>query len=171
MHHTKSMEYIWANPRDREIYEESEFRVGESTGFMKSERFAWDIRQKWKGKNCVVVGESVWDVMVLCRRETSFPEKWRMSQAKRSFFMKLALSPTRKSLFSHISRSLGFAQMYSIDLVSYIRLHRNILHSLSRVCQGFMPIARHSHARTLFFHYEFSWLWPACQHRFTDFLR
>ena len=46
MYHTKSMEYIWAKPRDRENYEKSEFRVGESTGFMKNERFACDIRQK-----------------------------------------------------------------------------------------------------------------------------
>ena len=45
MYHTKSMEYIWAKPRDREKYEKSEFRVGESTGFVKNERFAWDIRQ------------------------------------------------------------------------------------------------------------------------------
>ena len=43
------MEYIWAKPGDREIYEKSEFRLGESTGFMKNERFALDIRKKWKG--------------------------------------------------------------------------------------------------------------------------
>ena len=46
MYHTKSMEYIWAKPRDREIYEKSDSRVGESAGFMKNEHFALDIRQK-----------------------------------------------------------------------------------------------------------------------------
>ena len=43
------MEYIWAKPRDREIYEKSDSRVGESAGFMKNERFTYDIRQKQKG--------------------------------------------------------------------------------------------------------------------------
>ena len=49
MYHTKSMEYIWAKPRDREIYEKSDSRVGESAGFMKNERFTCEIRQKQKG--------------------------------------------------------------------------------------------------------------------------
>ena len=40
MYHTKSMEYIWAKPRDREKYDKSEFRVGESATFVKNERFA-----------------------------------------------------------------------------------------------------------------------------------
>ena len=50
---------------------------------------------------------------------TNFPpfHFCRMSQAKRYFFTKVALSPTRESLFSLFSRSPGLAQMYSLDLV------------------------------------------------------
>jgi len=59
MYHTKSMEYIWAKPRDREIYEKSESRVGESATFGENGRFAWDIRQKKNGVKVVVVGNSV----------------------------------------------------------------------------------------------------------------
>ena len=58
MYHTKSMECIWPKPRDREIYEKSDSRVGESAAFGENGRFAWDIRQKQKGVK-VVVGASV----------------------------------------------------------------------------------------------------------------
>ena len=92
----------------------------------------------------------------------------RMYQAKRPFFTKVALSLTRESLFSYFSRSLGLAQMYSIDLVWYIRHFRPTLHSLSCVCQGFMPIVRHSHAKPLFFHYKISLLSPRREHRFPE---
>ena len=54
MYHTKSMEYIWAKPRDREIYEKSDSRVGENATVGENGRFAWDIRQK-KGVKVVVV--------------------------------------------------------------------------------------------------------------------
>ena len=40
------MGYIGAKPRDREKYEKSDSRVGESTTFVKNGRFACDIRQK-----------------------------------------------------------------------------------------------------------------------------
>ena len=55
MYHTKSMEYIWAKPRDREIYEKSDSRVGESATFGENGRFAWDIRQK-KGGHLLSLG-------------------------------------------------------------------------------------------------------------------
>ena len=64
MYHTKSMEYIWANPRDREIYEKSDSRVGESATFGENGRFAWDIRQKKKGGTFVVAGGSVCALML-----------------------------------------------------------------------------------------------------------
>ena len=67
MYHTKSMEYIWANPRDREIYEKSDSRVGESATFGENGRFAPDIRQKQKGVKVVVVGGSVWGFMLPSR--------------------------------------------------------------------------------------------------------
>ena len=53
------MEYIWAKPRDREKYEKSDSRVGESATFVKKKRFAWDIRQKWKGGKFVGAGGTV----------------------------------------------------------------------------------------------------------------
>ena len=43
------MGYIWAKPRDREKYEKSDSRVGESATFGENGRFALDIRQKKKG--------------------------------------------------------------------------------------------------------------------------
>ena len=46
MYHTKSMEYIWVNPRDSKNYEKSDSRLGESATFEQNERFAPDIRQK-----------------------------------------------------------------------------------------------------------------------------
>ena len=101
---------------------------------------------------------------------TTFPpfHFCRMYQAKRSFLIKDALPSTRESLFSNFSRSLRLAQMYSIDLVWYIRHFRPTLHSLSCVCQGFMPIVRHSHAKPLFFHYKISLLSPRREHRFPE---
>ena len=59
MYHTKSMEYIWAKPRDREIYEKSDSRVGESATFGENGRFAWDIRQKKGGGSCCCWGLSL----------------------------------------------------------------------------------------------------------------
>ena len=40
------MGYMGAKRRDREKYEKSDSRVGESATFVKNERFAYDFRKK-----------------------------------------------------------------------------------------------------------------------------
>ena len=61
MYHTKSMEYIWVNPRDSKSYEKSDSRVGENATFGENGRFAWDIRQKKRGGHLLSLGAQIGD--------------------------------------------------------------------------------------------------------------
>ena len=92
----------------------------------------------------------------------------RTSHAKRSFFIKLALSPRRGSHFSFFLRSLVLAPRSPSAFVWYIRHFWYISHSLPRICQGFIWIVRHYGGLTPKISLSFSWLPLRRGHRFRE---